>query len=331
MQQALKVVLLLFAATADPGLASEFVEGELTSRLVPSPVKYGVLLPDGYGDATEPLPILLLLHGGEGSHMELTRWRSTLESLWKDGKFPPAVVAMASTGKRLQYMDLKDGSEKWESFMTDFLGHIRKQYNVSPKREDTVIAGVSMGGQGTLRLGLKYPEMFAGIAAFEPGIMPAFEWKDVQPRNHFFREQELYTRIYGWPVDPQYWKANNPASIVKANADTIRDSGLQIYLECGDEDFLNLHEGAEFLHQVLWNCRIKHEYHLVRGADHLGRTIAPRTAEGLEFLGRVLSPPGPDPDPTLAQMKANRGVAKEEAERKSRSDAKSAPRRRQLQ
>jgi hypothetical protein len=38
-----------------------------------------------------------------------------------------------------------------------------------------------------------------------------------------------------------------------------------------------------------------HEYHIVDGADHVGRTLAPRTAEALQFFTKVLNPPGPDP------------------------------------
>ena len=56
-----------------------------------------------------------------------------------------------------------------------------------------------------------------------------------------------------------------------------------------------LHEGTEFLHRVLWDNGIAHEYHLVHGADHVGRTLRPRSIEALEFLARVLDPPGPDP------------------------------------
>ena len=53
---------------------------------------------------------------------------------------------------------------------------------------------------------------------------------------------------------------------------------------------------TEFLHRILWDHKIKHEYHLVRGADHVGRTIRPRAMEGLKFLARVLNPPPPDPE-----------------------------------
>jgi len=47
--------------------------------------------------------------------------------------------------------------------------------------------------------------------------------------------------------------------------------------------------------------KIPHEYHLVRGADHVGRTIRARAMEGLEFLARVLNPTPPDPEAEAAR------------------------------
>ena len=75
-----------------------------------------------------------------------------------------------------------------------------------------------------------------------------------------------------------------------ADADAIRASGLQIYLEAGDEDQFWLYEGAEFLHQTLWNLRIRHEYHLVRGADHVGPSLVERNEEAIRFLFRSFNP-----------------------------------------
>ena len=75
-----------------------------------------------------------------------------------------------------------------------------------------------------------------------------------------------------------------------------------------------LFEGTEFLHRILYDAGIQHEYHLVRGADHLGRTVRPRTQEALQFLNRALNPPPPT-DPAaepmrklLAPLKSKAGV-----------------------
>jgi S-formylglutathione hydrolase len=122
------------------------------------------------------------------------------------------------------------------------------------------------------------------------------KWKDVKPRNRFWRGEPLMETIFGKPFDEAYWEANNPASICVANADKIRASGLGIYIEVGDLDSFNLHEATEFLHRIMWDNKIPHEYHLVRGADHVGRTIRPRATEALEFLTHVLKPPPIDPE-----------------------------------
>jgi hypothetical protein len=48
------------------------------------------------------------------------------------------------------------------------------------------------------------------------------------------------------------------------------------YLEAGDRDFLNAHDGTEFLHRILWDLDLSHEYCLVRNAEHGGPAMRPR-------------------------------------------------------
>jgi S-formylglutathione hydrolase len=206
------------------------------------------------------------------------------------------VIVTPSAGRSF-YMDYKDGSQKWESFLVGpFLDHLRATYKVTRERRGTMLFGISMGGMGALRMAFKYPEKFSALAALEPGIDPALTWKDVQPRNRFWRSDELMASMFGKPFDDGYWQANNPANIAVARAETLRRADLGIYFEAGDEDAYNLHEAAEFLHRILWDQKIPHEYHLVRGADHVGRTVRARAMEGLAFLARTLAPAPPDPE-----------------------------------
>jgi S-formylglutathione hydrolase len=137
--------------------------------------------------------------------------------------------------------------------------------------------------------------MFGAVAGMEPGIEPVLKWSEIRPKHRFWRGDALLQKAYGNPIDAAYWEANNPAAIVVASAAKLRDSGLQIYVEAGDEDVFWLYEGTEFLHRTLWDQKVKHEYHLVRGADHVGRTLVPRTKEALRFLARTLQPPTRDP------------------------------------
>ncbi len=295
--------LLSLYAFAPGVMASQLIEGRLESKLVPAPVEYNALLPDGYDAAKEPLPLLLFLHGGGGDKSFLNRMRPIIDEMWKAGTLPPMVVVTPSASRSF-YMDFKDGSQKWETFIvTDFLEHLRSRFKVTKERKGTLLFGISMGGLGALRLGFKHPEKFEGLAAMEPGIDPVLKWKDLSARYKFYRGPDLMQTIFGKPFDEAYWEANNVATIAVNEAGKLRAAKLGIYIEAGDEDLFYLHEATEFLHRILWDQKIPHEYHLVRGADHVGRTIRPRAMEGLAFLARVLNPPPPDPEVEAARKR----------------------------
>lgn len=302
MLRALLGVMVAMALAGAAQAASKLEVIELTSKLVPGPVKVAVLLPDGY-QASQKLPLLLLLHGGGGDESFLARMRPTVEAAWAADEFPPAVVVTPDVQRSL-YMDFKDGSQKWETFLvTEMIPELRRRYGLSPDRAKTVVTGVSMGGLGSLRLGFNHPEVFGGLAAMEAGIEPALAFDDVKLRNRFQRDDTFFKSIFGDPVDRAFWARGNPANMVIANREKILANKLAIYIEVGDLDMFNLHEGVEFLHRVMWDNGVPHEYRLVRNADHTGKTIPPRMRDGLRFLDReVLRPP--PPDDTLGPAKA---------------------------
>ena len=132
MRSTQTLFLLLACFLTQPARCSELLDGEIESDLVPSPVAYSVLLPDGYMQDAKPFPLLLLLHGGSGDREDLRHWRVTLDRLWNSGQFPKVVAVMPNVTAHCQYVDTKDGLEKWESFLIGpIFQHLRDQYNVS--------------------------------------------------------------------------------------------------------------------------------------------------------------------------------------------------------
>jgi len=293
---------------------SRVIDGTFPNKLVPAPLEYTVLFPDVYDKTSERYPLLYFLHGGNGNGRDfIAGTRQIFDAMWTSGALPP-LIAVAPSVKRSFYMDFKDGSQKWESLLVGpFLEQVRASCWVIPERNATYLCGVSMGGMGGLRMALKYPDRFAGVAAMEPGIEPNLSHKDIALQDRFWRSDELFEQIYGKPVDADYWKANNPANIAMENRDKINASQLGIYLECGDEDSFGLDRGTEFLHLILRDNGILHEYHLVRGADHLGRTLGPRLQEALGFIGGLINPP--PPDPIVEGLRKQIAIWKEQAER----------------
>jgi S-formylglutathione hydrolase len=292
------VAAILFAAiiAAVPASAAELVLAEMTTGLIPHTVPYAVLLPDGYKDAPRPLPLLIMLHGGGGSRDMLASFKPMFEELWQSGRLSKMIVTAPSTASRGFYMDRKDSKEKWESFIIGpYRELMEKTYHASANPKEHFLTGISMGGMGTLRIGFKHPEMFGGIAALEAGIEPILHWKDMRPRDRFYRDDTLFEAAFGKPVDPDYWEANNPASIALKDPERLIRSGLKIYIDAAGHDMFFLYEGNEFLHRLLYDHGVEHEYHLVEDADHVGRTLRPRMQEAVLFLNRALNPPPPDP------------------------------------
>lgn len=294
--------LLSLYAFAPGVMASQLIEGRLESKLVPAPVEYNALLPDGYDAAKEPLPLLLFLHGGGGDKSFLNRMRPIIDEMWKAGTLPPMVVVTPSASRSF-YMDFKDGSQKWETFIvTDFLEHLRSRFKVTKERKGRCSSAFRWAGWARCGWASSTPKV-RGLAALEPGIDPVLKWKDLSARYKFYRGPDLMQTIFGKPFDEAYWEANNVATIAVNEAGKLRAAKLGIYIEAGDEDLFYLHEATEFLHRILWDQKIPHEYHLVRGADHVGRTIRPRAMEGLAFLARLLNPPPPDPEVEAARKR----------------------------
>lgn len=262
----------------------------ITSRHVPGALRVAIYEPPGYDAArAEPYPLLLLLHGGNGSEKDLGYFKDVFDREIATGRLPPLVIATPS-GRRSLYMDYKDGSERWESFiLTDVLPFVRGKAHVARGRDRTFIGGWSMGGLGCLRIAFKHPDIFGAVAALEPAVEAALAWEGVGPHTRFWRPEDVLHPMFGAPVDADYWALNNPATIASRAPDRLLD--LRIYLEVGDQDALYLYEGTEFLHRVLFDARLAHEYRLVHGAEHVGPSMMPRMADALGFIGRQVSPP----------------------------------------
>src|SRR3546814_1808015 len=68
-----------------------------------------------------------------------------------DGILAPVVVAVPGASRSL-YMDYRDGTERWETFIiADLLPTLRKELNVSLERERTFVAGWSQIGRASCR------------------------------------------------------------------------------------------------------------------------------------------------------------------------------------
>ncbi|TWU05166.1 putative esterase [Symmachiella macrocystis] len=274
--------------TALPGKLDQL---KIKTTLVSNPATVDVLLPPGYEQASQPFPLFIWLHGGTsgkdvlGNHM-----RPFIEKAWATGDLVPCVVVAPVTGASF-YIDWHDGTNQWDTFITgQMLNDMREQYHVIKDRTGTVIGGSSFGGQGTLRIAFRHPRMFAAAVSIAPGFPAVLKLEDWDISYFDAKVLADHGSRFGNPVDRAFWRSTHPPTMVIDNPKKLRESGLQLLIEVGDEDANGNFRSVELLHRLLFDAAIEHDYHLHRGAAHVGRSKEWRYPEVFRFITRALKP-----------------------------------------
>ncbi len=259
-------------------------QGELATDLVPGPVEFSTLV--STDRSTTNQPVLIWLHGGGGSRRFLETCKAQFVSCWADKSLPAMVVATPSAGWSF-YLDRQDGSELWETFLFDeFIPAVRERTGATDG--PLLIGGISVGALGALRMAFKRPDRFRAVIAVEPTVEAALTWDRVPSRDKVYLPAGVRSKLFGDPLDHQYWKANHPTALAVANSTAVAASNLSIYLEAGDEDLLHVQYGTELLHRCLFDIGVPHEYRLTRGGNHVGPSVGPRLVDAFRFVGRLL-------------------------------------------
>jgi S-formylglutathione hydrolase FrmB len=172
--------------------------------ILPDPGKMG-------GVAVAKRKVLYLLHGLSDDASAWQRYTSieTLAAAYG------LVVVMPSVGRSF-YMDQPNG-QKYFSYLTDELPHyLMDVFGLAPRREDTFIAGNSMGGYGAFKAALLHPELYAAAASFSGVLSLAIlqAIPDDPRRDEFALLFGDLGKLAGSEHDPAIWlkrAAKNPS------------------------------------------------------------------------------------------------------------------------
>lgn len=180
----------------------------------------------------KPYKTLYLLHGIFGNY---TDWVSgTKIQRWAEEK--DLAVVMPS-GDNMFYVDQEDSHNFYGQFIgKELVDMTRKMFPLSRKREDTYIAGLSMGGYGALRNGLKYSETFGCIASLS-GAMVVDHIAERTDDVPFFIDSRSFARSIFGDLDKAEESDKNPKWLVKKLKEEGKDIP-RIYLTCGLQDSL---------------------------------------------------------------------------------------------
>ena len=138
------------------------------------------------------------------------------------------------------YIDRPETNNNYGKFIGEELVDVtRRMFPLSRKREDTFIGGLSMGGFGAMRNGLKYHDTFGAIICFS-GVLQIFEHINDVPS---IPDRKFMEGVFGDPEEAAK-SDKNPTVLVKELANSGK-AIPNIYMACGTEDFL-LHHSREF-------------------------------------------------------------------------------------
>ncbi|GHD02948.1 alpha/beta hydrolase [Novosphingobium pokkalii] len=251
------------------------------SREAGQQVEYAVLMPPPLS-STGPLPLILHLHGAMSSAGILESSKPTYDAAWMDGTLPPTIVACASVPTRNGFYIDQLGGPAWERLVAIELPELVA--TLLPLNGIRAALGFSMGGYGALKLAFRQPDRFRAVAASCPAIFPAERSMAVPEHNRPGILDEL-NRSMG--ETPERYAENCVPALLRSRRDAIRPSGLSIRLECGDRDEFRLHDGAMYLHDLMGELDVPHDWCLIPGIGH-GDDADGRLASALVFLGNAL-------------------------------------------
>lgn len=263
-----KLILLMTLVYALPGMV--FSQGGLIyeTRTVKSEIlkmdrKYSIYLPPGYNDSDQSYPVLYLLHGSGDDHtgwVQFGQVQHIADKAIDEGKAARMIIVMpdADTGKRGYFNDIQGDFNYEDFFFNELIPHIEKTYRVRSERRYRAVAGLSMGGGGTIFYALHRPDLFAAAA---PLSASTGSWTMEQLKK---RLGETASKVSKKQLE-EYYSRHSIEGMLNTTTKEVLEQIKKIrwYVSCGDDDFL--YEGNALMHIAFKKNEIPHEYRVKDG------------------------------------------------------------------
>lgn len=173
-------------------------------------------------------PTLYLLHGMSDDHTIWQR-RTSIERYVSE----MGLAVVMPTTHLAWYTNTQYGIRYWD-FISEELPQICRSLfpQLSDRREDTFAAGLSMGGYGAFKLGLRCPEAFGAVASLSGALDVIGEYQDFD----MDQRAPFWEGIFGNLPD-----AAGGENDLMAAAEELAKSARpkpKLYMWCGRQDFL---------------------------------------------------------------------------------------------
>ena len=181
--------------------------------------------------AEGPFPTLYLLHGYSGNRNDWLINTRIAELAARRG-----IAVILPDGRNGFYLDNVESQD----FCGEFIGRelvdvTRKMFPLSHRREDTAIGGLSMGGYGAIRNGLKYTETFGAILSHSAALITDEVSTMREGEGNHMAPYAYYRHTFGEPKE-LLQSDKDPKELAKQCV--ANGTMPKLFLACGSEDFL---------------------------------------------------------------------------------------------
>ena len=277
--------LCLFRQAITQPMGKIIQEKTVKSTILNKNVNYTIYLPADYDQSQRSYPVVYLLHGYTDDNTAWLQYGEVnryADKAIADGTIPPMIIVMPDADSSF-YINSYDGKEKYEDFfIKEFIPAIEKTWKIKAEKRFRGVAGLSMGGYGTLIYALKYPELFAAAAPLSAAV---FADDDIikSPENSW---DKTFAQLYGRGLKgkdrlSKAWYDNSIPKLVETkSADELKK--VRYWIDCGDDDFLI--KGNCNLHILLTEKKVPHEFR-VRDGVHDWKYWRTGITDALKFIG----------------------------------------------
>lgn len=221
-----------------------FIDCVYKSKILGMNISMKVILPYDETDESEKeceTAVLYLLHGMRG---DSSSWiRSSSIERYVRGKNIAVIMPEAHNGF---YTKTKTGHDYLAYCGEEIEDIIEKLFGIKSKRENTYIAGLSMGGYGAFRIAFEYPEKFCYAASFS-GVVDIVKVCSIEGTDDNTRRD--YINAFG----DEGAKEGSRDDLLYLAKEVSKGSVKPILRQyCGRQDFLyDINKGAKAIFEKL--------------------------------------------------------------------------------
>jgi S-formylglutathione hydrolase FrmB len=270
-------LLLLVAARVDA--QHRLVLDSLYSESVNAWMKVHILVPE----TPDTFPVLYLLHGWGGNHRDWTSQTKIVDYI----KGTNLLVVMPDAHNSFYHDNASDTTKLYEQWIASELpAFIESRYTVDGSRR--AIAGLSMGGYGSMMIALNHPDRYAFAAGLSSAIS-GIHVGGTEVSPNFARITQMFDLHKGSADHPNRARYD---FLSRIDAQTP-ESAPYIYLVHGIQDgYTDFLPGHRRFTDALRAKNLRYEYHEVPGAHNwvFWDTHIQGVLEAMESRFRIFSP-----------------------------------------